>query len=277
MRSFSLAATSLGLTQPALSRQIASLEREIGARLFDRGARELQLTVEGQTFLTRSAGLMDLYLEILHPMEPHTITGQYTISTGGTVAAYILPSILQVIRSNFPSARFRVIEGDALETKEALIRGEADIGILSAPVKESGLETIPFMRDRIIPAISSPDPLASKKRVTVNDIRDHDFIFFHPASAIRIHADARIRGVRPRFRPNIVMELRSVEAVIRSIRSGAGIGFVSTLSVEKGISVLEIPELVAEREFVLCFRSTNHPRLAGLIGEIVAGVRQSRL
>ncbi|MCB1318429.1 MAG: LysR family transcriptional regulator, partial [Leptospiraceae bacterium] len=216
--SYVRAAGNLGLTQPALSRQISLLERELDARLFERGARSLRLTPQGVTFLDYAVRLDDLWreaYEVLNQDHSRQLMGEYSISTGGTVAAWILPEALNKIRKQFPDVSFRLYEGDASETRESLLRGEVDLGILTGPAREGGLIQKPFLTDRIVPVAARNHPVFRKKKIAMKDLALMDFVFFHPASAIRGVVDAGLRLLR--FQPRNFMELASVESVIRSL------------------------------------------------------------
>jgi len=268
--SFTKGAEALGLTQPALSRQIERLERELGSELFLRGSREVSLTAAGELLLTRSTALLDLYAEIVSSASPTPWSGECTISTGGTVATYLLPGLLKKLRTQFPSLWFRVIEGDAIETRDALLHGEADVGILTGPVDETALARLPLITDRIVPIVAANDPLTKQKRVSIDEIRERDFILFHPESAIRRKINGAFRKLSPPFHPRIAMELRGVESVLQCVKGGLGIAFVSTFALQRGVKVLELPELSVEREFYLCYRPSQRGQLLTLFETIVS-------
>ncbi len=268
--SFQKAAGRLGLTQPALSRQIALLERELEQRLLERGPREVRLTQAGEVFLGYAVRLNDLWRELADSLRTPAgeLSGEYAISAGGTVAAWILPGVLKKIRSVHPDVALRVQEGDAQESREALLRGEVDLGILSGLVEESGLVQTPFLTDRIVPVAARDHALFQKRKLRLDDLRDEGFVLFHPASAIRRAVEKKLRVLKPAFRPRAAMELRSVESVLHSLEAGLGPGFISELSLTRSLRVLPFPELVAERTFYLCHRRNMRPGLALLISAI---------
>ena len=271
--SFLGAAGSLGLTQPALSRQIARLEREIGRPLFVRGSRRVRLTPTGEELLPRAVEMLDLWRETLSALsnEPTAQAGSYSISAGGIVAAYVLPRTLQNLRRSKPGVTFRVLEGDAERTREAVLSGETDLGVLSGPVDDRELQTRFLFRDRIIPVVGAKHALAKRRRLTVAAIADEDFVLFHPASAIRTATERSFRRLRPAFRPRAVMELRSVESVIKSLEAGVGVGFLSELALSPRLARLELPELFAERDFYFCFRKSR-PGMVALVEALMGAL-----
>ena len=268
--SFLRAARGLGLTQPALSRQMSLLERELGQVLFERRARSLHLTASGETFLTYAVRMNDLWREMLDGLNPEAenLHGEYSISTGGTIAAWVLPPVLSRIRRGHRSLSFRVYEGDLEESRERLVRGEVDIGILTGQLDESGLLSRPLFTDRIVPVAARTHPVFRRKPLTIASLAEDSFVFFHPTSAIRRAVEKRLRETRPPLRPRIAMELRSIESVIRSIEAGHGIGFVSELSLNPRLRVLPFEELVAERTFYVSFRR-HHRRSLDRLMELI--------
>lgn len=271
--SFLAAAGGLGLTQPALSRQIANLEREVGRPLFVRGSRRVRLTPAGEDLLPIAVQINDLWREAIALMsrEPEAATGSYSISTGGIVAAYVLPQTLRTLRRSRPGVSFRVVEGDAQRTREAVLSGESDLGILTGPVTDEDLQTIFIFRDRIVPVVGNAHPLAKRRKLSVDAIRGEDFVLFHPGSAIRAATESVFRRIKPIFRPRAVMELRSLESVLRSLETGVGIGFLSELAISGKLTPLPLKELYAERDFFFCYRRSR-PGMAAVAEAIMAAM-----
>ncbi len=268
--SFVGAAARLALTQPALSRQVSLLERELGAKLFYRSAQGARLTPDGERILSAAQDLENAVRRVAESAQAQgEISGRYTISCGGTIAAYVLPEAVRRIRQRHPGLVVRVVEGDAYDTLRSLTGGEAELGILSGQPDDPELESELFFRDEIVPVVGLKHPLARRRRVSVASLAEFECVSHHPASAIRQAVEKRWRALR--LKPRIVMELRSMESVIRSVESGVGIGFVSRLAVSKKMRVLSVSELVCDREFFFCFRrrSRGMDRLIRLLRECV--------
>ncbi|AOP32986.1 LysR family transcriptional regulator [Leptospira tipperaryensis] len=272
---FQKAASKLGLTQPALSRQIFLLEKELGSLVFERGPRQIRLTHEGEIFLGYALKMRELWEELKSGMkEPgKELSGEFSISAGGTVSAWILPEILKKIKKEHPDLILSVREGDSLETKEAILLNEVDLGILTGPVNEPGLISREFLSDRIVPVALKTHPIFQKKKQSLKDIKEESFVFFHPASAIRKAVEKKIRSLGKEFRPKIGMELRSVESVIKSIEAGLGIGFLSEYSLSAKLRMIPISELIAERKFFLSHKKSIRPGLSKLAEELVREAR----
>ncbi|MDV6236597.1 LysR family transcriptional regulator [Leptospira ellisii] len=268
---FQKAAARLGLTQPALSKQIFLLEKELGVTVFERGSRQVRLTYEGEVLSQYAVRLRELWEELKTGLKDsgRELSGEFSISAGGTVSAWILPEILKKIKKEHPDLILSVREGDSLETKESILLSEVDLGILTGPANESGLVSREFLSDKIVPVAPQNHPILRKKKVSIRDLKDESFVFFHPASAIRKAVEKRIRFYGKEFRPKIGMELRSVESVIKSIEAGLGIGFLSEYSLTSKLRTIPVPELFVERKFYLCHKRTIRPGLSKLTDELI--------
>lgn len=270
--SFSRAAGNLGLTQPALSRQVALLEREFQAKLLDRQARKLGLTPVGEQFFVYARKFDELYLEMqdqLFKTEPDQLTGEFQISTGGTIAACVLPAIIRELHKEFPEMQLRIKEGDALDTRAALLSGEVDLAIISELGIEKNVNRIPFFIDRIVPVVAETHSLSKLKKPRTKDLVNESFIVFHPSSAIQRAIAPQFKQKKLGFKPNILMELRSLESAIGFISAGLGIGFLTESSLKPGLQALDLPELTAKRNYYLAHRKHHKHGLPLLISKII--------
>lgn len=251
--SFVRAASNLGLTQPALSRHMFLLQKELGFPLIEKNGRHIRLTEEGVEFLERSGPLLTLIKDLSSiKNKKNKLSGEFVISTGGTVAACILPGLLSKLRIQNPDLSFRVIEGDAAEIKTSLLRGEADLGIITGKLDHKSLNHKFFFTDEICVVALKNHPLTRKRKVSFDDLSRESFVMFHPASAIRQTVEKKLHKYR--WKPHIIMELQGVDSVRSCIEAGLGLGFLSTLTLSRNLKVINIPELTLEREFYFCSR-----------------------
>ncbi|MCW7489590.1 LysR family transcriptional regulator [Leptospira meyeri] len=275
---FQKAASRLGLTQPALSRQIFLLEKELGVTVLERGGRSVRLTHEGERFFQYSVRMKELWEEIQNGFSNEKeLKGNYSISAGGTVSAWILPQILKEILKKRPGLSLSVREGDATETKNAVLKGEVDLGILTGPITEPSLNVLEFLSDQIFPCAAKDHPIFLKKKIKIEDLKKQSFVFFHPGSALRKAVEKKIKSFSKDFSSNIAMELRSVESVIKSLEAGLGIGFLSEYSMSSKLKKINFEDWNTERKFYLCYRKKSGPGLAYLAEEILKSAEKWRL
>lgn len=275
---FQKAASQLGLTQPALSRQIFLLEKELGVTVLERGGRSVRLTHEGERFYQYSIRMKELWEEIQDGFsKDNELKGNFSISAGGTVSAWILPQILKDILNNRPGLSLSVREGDAKETKDAVLKGEVDLGILTGPISEPSLNVLEFLSDRIFPVAAKDHPIFLKKKIRIEDLKKQSFVFFHPGSAVRKAMEKKIKNFSKEFGSKIAMELRSVESVIKSLEAGLGIGFLSEYSISSKLGKIKFEDWNVERKFYLCYRKKSGPALALLAEDILRSAEKWRL
>ncbi|MCG6141346.1 LysR family transcriptional regulator [Leptospira mtsangambouensis] len=275
---FQKAATRLGLTQPALSKQIFLLEKELGVAVLERGGRSVRLTHEGERFYQYSVRMKELWEEIqIGFTKEKELKGNFSISAGGTVSAWILPQVLKEILKKRPGLSLSVREGDAKETKDAVLKGEVDLGILTGPISEPSLNVLEFLSDRIFPVAAKDHPIFLKKKIKIEDLKKQTFVFFHPGSALRKAVEKKIKSFSKEFGSNIAMELRSVESVIKSLEAGLGIGFLSEYSINPKLQKIKFAEWNTERKFYLCYRKKSGPALAMLAEEILRAAEKWRV
>lgn len=275
---FQKAAMRLGLTQPALSRQIFLLEKELGVIVLERGGRSVRLTHEGERFYQYSIRLKALWEEIqIGFSKENDLKGNFSISAGGTVSAWILPQILKEILNKRKGLSLSVREGDASETKNSVLKGEVDLGILTGPITEPSLNVIEFLSDQIFPCAAKDHPIFLKKKIKIEDLKKQPIVFFHPGSALRKAVEKKIKSFSKDYGPNIAMELRSVESVIKSLEAGLGIGFLSEYSMNPNLKKINFEAWNAERKFYLCYRKKSGPGHAMLAEEILKSAEKWKL
>ena len=168
------AAEILHITQPTLSRQLAELEAELGARLFERGKRKITLTESGVLLRRRAEELVELADKTEREFSDHgeALTGVISIGSGESAAAAELPRLMKRYSARYPQVRFELHTGVAPAIREKLDRGLLDIGLLIEPVE---IEKYDFVRmpQRELWGLMIPlgDPLAQREVITPENVR----------------------------------------------------------------------------------------------------------
>ena len=172
-QSFTKAAEQLHITQPTLSRQLAALEKELGAKLFRRGGHSITLTNEGLLLKRRALEIVDLEDKILSEFKGgnEDIEGKITIGCGEFNAVEILAKICGSYRKKYPLVQFALHTGTADHISEMMNKGLVDIGIFLEPVNTEGLDYIRIQgSDHWVVTIKADDPLAVKDVITKKDL-----------------------------------------------------------------------------------------------------------
>lgn len=169
----SRAAEMLHVTQPTLSRQMSQLEEEIGTRLFIRG-KHLSLTDAGILLRRRAEEVVELIDKIEHEFEEQTeISGVISIGSGGLIASWMLPEIMDSFKQGVPHVQYELYTNSADYIKEQLDRGLLDFGLLLEPIDVSKYDFIRMEKKEkwgvLMPAGCS---LATKDYVMKEDIKN---------------------------------------------------------------------------------------------------------
>lgn len=143
-QSFTKAAEQLNITQPTLSRQLAALEDELGAKLFDRGGRSITLTNEGVLLKRRALEIVDLEDKIVSEFKGNSesIEGKIAIGCGEFMAVETLAKICKRYREKYPLVQFALHTGTADAILDRMNKGLIDIGLFLEPVSTEGMDYI---------------------------------------------------------------------------------------------------------------------------------------
>jgi DNA-binding transcriptional LysR family regulator len=199
--SFSAAADALAFTQPAVSRQIATLEAEAGTRLVDRSARGVRLTPAGQLLVEHAEAILgrlataESQLEALAELD----AGRLRLGTFPTASATLTPLAIAAFADEHPGVELRLIEGRSNETLPLVAAGEIDLAVVS----DAGAEAPPdvvldhLMDDPFYLAVPRGHPLADERGIRMEDLSEETWIEGrHCADALM--AAARAAGFEPR-------------------------------------------------------------------------------
>ena len=201
-RSFRRAAATLNVTQPALSRQIARLEAELGTQLFERYGRHVECTSGGQFLLPLAETIIARTDEVVSLMRERAGVGLTAARLGATgmVFAHFLTPILTAFITAYPSARLDLMEADDVALEEAVIGGKLDFAVYT-PWKSTRTAAKHLLTEEILLVVARDHPLAGLSAVTF-DILAKENILLPPAplNISSIIADAfRRAGVEPRI------------------------------------------------------------------------------
>ncbi len=251
------AARALGLTQPALTRRIQLLEEEFGAPLLARSQKGVRLTELGKLVEAEGRRLVDRYDHLKREVgaQLRLESGTIRIGGGATAVSYLLPSLIRDFRRDFPDVVFHVKEAGSREIAADVENERLELGIVTLPTGSKALEVIPLRRDPIVLVGATRHPLARRRRVPASALRGASLIGFESDAAIRRLVDRALEEAGVRV--EVVMELRSIQSILRMVALGLGLGFVSQLGVEaagKGVRVIDVAGLRITRELAVVHR-----------------------
>jgi len=240
------AARALGLTQPAATRRLQLLEEEIGAPLLARGRKGVRLTETGKLVASEGEALLERYERLLSDVRKlqRLEAGTVRVGGGATAVTALLPEVIRRFRAAHKEIIFEVREAGSREIAAAVAREELELGLVTLPVHSDGLDLRPLLRDRIV-LVAPKDHLFAGKRVAPGALNGSPLIGFEAGSAIRRIIDDAL--LRRGIAMQIVMELRSIQSILKMVELGLGLAFVSSLGLSKDTVSVEVPGLRIER------------------------------
>jgi DNA-binding transcriptional LysR family regulator len=264
-RSFTRAARELALSQPSVSNQVALLEREIGARLLERGPGGLRLTREGEILLEHADAIAERF-QLANAQLAAAAEGQRArlrIGAFPTALAGFVPAAIAHIRLRYPDAKVTVDEGTD-DLPERIRSGQLDLAVgfqdAALPRQEPpGVERRDLFRERFMVALAPDHPLAGRPEVRLADLSDEDWTAALTDGLI-------VRACRAAgFEPNLVSITRDQLAIHALITRGLAVTLAPQLLADafRGLALRPIAEAAPTRDvYALLPPGGRHPLVA---------------
>jgi DNA-binding transcriptional LysR family regulator len=241
--SFTKAAETLFMTQPAVTFQIKQLEEHFNTRLFDRGHGKISLTAAGEVVLEYADRILALSAELDTRISELTgeVQGLLLIGASMTIAEFMLPRVLGEFKVAYPGVKARLTVANSETIEHGVAAHSLDIGLIEAPSHVPSLSTEECCEDELQVVCAPSHPLAKLKAVTPKQLLQHAYISREPGSGTREVTDSYFRdaGLAPEDL-NAVMELGSPDAIKGVVETGLGFAIMSKVIVakEKQLGVL---------------------------------------
>jgi len=264
--SFTACGRKLHVSQSAISRQILLLEEELGEPLFLRVGRQVRMTPAAESLVQLGQRVFQDVRETVGTITDRTreLRGTLRLAGGMTVCLYVFPPLLKHLRRVHPQLDVRLTVATASQSVHAIRSGRVDAGLLTLPVEESDLVTVPVLREELLFITTPGHPLARRKRVAARDLEGLAFVLFETGSATRLVIDRFF--LAEQITPNIVMDTENVEIIKAMVKTGLGIGIVPYQAVAREVRAgqffctrVEGHELVRETGWVYA-RANRTPR-----------------
>lgn len=255
--SFSEAARKLGLSQPAVSFKIKSLEKELAAPLIDRSHGKVVLTPAGRTAYQHARKLLADRDEMLADIPRITgeVAGHLLIGAGTIPGEYLLPPVISEFRTVYPLVTVSVAISDSRQITEKLKKEEIEMGFVGSPPGDPQVAERVFAGDQLVLITPPYHHLAGRGEVGLEKITAEVFVNRKAGSGTQKSVESALsaRGIDP-GKLQVAAELGSTRAVISAVQSGMGVSVVSNRAAvqpaEAGlISMLQIEGVDLAREF----------------------------
>lgn len=262
--SFSGAARTLDLTQPAVSQQMKALEDALGTPLLVRGTDQVRPTAAGKLVYEQARRIVKLWDELLEQIHltGDDVPSQLIIGSSTVPAAYVLGQVMYRFRRASPMTEVILQVGDSTDVWDWVRDDMVDMGVTGVFRSMPGIEHRPIARDTIVLIAPCSHPWAGRT-ISPGELEHIPLIWRANGSGTRRTVeDAFIRwGIDPTTVPR-ACELGSTEAVISAVEAGVGLSFVSSLAVRpalalKRICTVEVEGAPVERQFYLIYKSSR--------------------
>jgi DNA-binding transcriptional LysR family regulator len=231
---FTKAAERVGLSQPAITQSIQALEAQAGETLLERMPRGARLTEAGRTVYDAAKKIVAIMEDTKRALEEMRSgeAGRAVIGAGSTISIFVLPEIIESFKELHPSVRLAVLTGTTSEIRDLVLRGEADIGIVTSPVRHPELEVMPLYEDEMVFVTACASKLPGELRFSA--LEGEPLILFSKGSGFRAFLDEifQTHGLEPA----IAMESDSMEAIKRMAVVGLGSAIIPKVVAEPELS-----------------------------------------
>lgn len=266
-KNFTKAADVLYLSQPSLSKQIKTLEKNLNGALIHRENNKISFTENGKILLDYSERILPLCEECCRVLIDlkNGERGDLAIGTNQTIGRYLLPKVLEVFVKNYPHINVEININSSQNITKLVKNREIDIGLVSGEISPEFKKYVlaePFVEDEILFIVPKSHLLASKSILSKEDLYHLNFITLHSNSTFQKFLDHGLTQHKidiNRFK--IILQLNSMEGIKAAVSLGLGVAFISSLAISKEMEFKTIKILKIENfNMTQSLSILNHPQ-----------------
>ncbi|MFI7610907.1 LysR family transcriptional regulator [Nonomuraea terrae] len=277
---FTRAAERCRVVQSALSHQIARLERELGARLFDRTSRRVTLTPAGEAFLPAARQALDAAERARAEVAAASgeLRGRLAIGTIPTVTAVDLPGALKSFHVRHPQVRITLRVGSSDELAEQVRQSTLDIAFLGLPpnVQPKGVRGRALAQGELVAVVAPGHPLADAADVDLRRLSSEVFVDFPAGTAARAQSDEAFAAAG--VSREVAFEITNADLLARLVRLGLGIGMMPAAFAPelRDVHVVELRDPPTRVEHLIWSRLRTSPAAAAFLDVLHISADQRR-
>ncbi len=235
--SFSQAAEHLGVTQPAVSLAIRSLEKRLGVTLIDRSGRQVEPTETGRHVYRQAQRILAIESEILRTLadKGDHVSGPLLVGASSGPGERVLPTILGAFRALHPDVGVSLRVDDSETVIDRVLDRQVELGIAAMDRPHRSLLFEPFLRDELV-LCCCPGSAYAGRRLTLQELRKTPLVVQQEGSGVRALVERELRHAGLRTRDlHVVAELGLSESTKTAVEGGLGVCFMSRLSIDREI------------------------------------------
>jgi len=238
--SFTKAAETLHMTQPAVTFQVRQLEEYFNTRLFDRTHNRISLTEAGKRVYEYGGKIFEIYDEMENAVKELTgeVSGVLIVGASTTIAEYMLPALLGDFKAAFPDVNVRLKVSNTDGIVSMVENNIIDLGVVEAPVSNKNLAVELCKQDQLVAIVPPGHPLAEHKTVKIEELLAFPYICREEGSGTReVILDYLQESGLSNSNLHVIMELGSPEAIKGAVEAGIGITILSKATLVKEIKL----------------------------------------
>jgi LysR family transcriptional regulator, hydrogen peroxide-inducible genes activator len=270
--SFSRAAERCQVAQPSLSQQVLKLEKDLGAKLFDRLGRSVRLTEAGRAFVPYARSILSQRETARSSVADKCADVRGSVAVGAipTIAPYLMPRYTAAFTKKYPEAKLRIVEETTPILVESLRDLSIDLAILALPLRHKDLELFPLRTEPLFAVLPRNHPLAATKSLALKDLRGESFVMLRDGHCFR---DLSIAAcTHARIAPRIAFESGQFSSLFGMVAAGVGISLVPEMAIDRhaGCRYVRLSDARATRTIVAAilrgrsFNRVQHAFLSGM-------------
>lgn len=247
--SFSEAAERLHLTQPAVSKRIASLEQQLNVRLFDRLGREVSLTEAGRALLPRAYQILNVLDDTRRALTNLNgeISGRLTLATSHHIGLHRLPPLLRAFTRAHPQVALDIQFLDSEVAYEEVLHGRAELAVITlAPETREPVHAVAVWNDPLDFVAAPEHPLARSQAISLADVAHHPAVF--PGGNTFTHHIVRRLFEAQGLTPNIAMSTNYLETIKMMVSIGLAWSVLPRTMLDDQVARLPLPGIQLSRQ-----------------------------
>jgi DNA-binding transcriptional LysR family regulator len=253
--SFTRAAEKCLIVQSALSHQIARLEKELGAKLFERTSRRVRLTPAGAAFLPAARQSLDAAERAVAEVAAAVgeVRGRLAVGLIPTVAAVDIPGALRAFHQQYPNVRISLRVGASEELLEQVKQSAIDVAFLGLPTtaRPEGVNAQELARDRLVAVVATDHPLAGETTVSLRRLSREVFVDLPAETAGRAQSDQAFAAAG--LSRDVAFEVTSAYLIARLVEQGLGVAMVPSAYAPQltGVATIVVTDAPARVEYAI--------------------------
>jgi LysR family transcriptional regulator, transcription activator of glutamate synthase operon len=257
---FSRAAEELHIAQPAISQQIHSLEKELGAPLFERIGRRVQLTDAGLALLPRAREILSAVEAARNEIRDRgaLLKGTAKLGAPPTVSVNVLPTHLTAFEQRYPGIDVTLREAGTDSLLKYVEQGILDLAIVTTDVLPANIECVPFLEENYVVAVGLQHALCGRESVTMAELANEAFILFPEGYKLR---EVTLNACHTAgFEPKVALDGGGTQTTLQFVAAGLGIAIIPELALQNATNIcsLTVSDQILHRSLGIIWRKGQY-------------------